>query len=221
MEASDDSDSEEPQGERPAVECPFMDRYKISTDAITRRHPYFNAAYAEFRGDQSEKVVLASGQTCLQVIELEGRSSNYRIERAIREQEEILLVQVLSEGERGLPNCIVTSSASSLSIWNYTIKQKLFALSTAQVFKGCVTAMVRANSPQGPSFFFAVNHTVSSGKIYQFVNPAILNGPPLPELQQSDAVQLKPKKEKGGFVSKWDREAQLDNLIPDFTQHLL
>lgn len=124
--------------------------------------------------------MIASGQTCLQVVELEGRSSNYRIERGIREQEEILLVSVLSEGDRGLPNCIVTSSASSLTVWNYTIKQKLMVLSTVQVFKGCITAIVRGNTLQGPSFFFAVNHNASSGKIYQFINPAILNGPPLP-----------------------------------------
>ena len=55
--------------------------------------------------------------------------------------------------------------------------------------------MVRTNSPEGPSFFFAVNHTASSGKIYQFVNSAILSGPPLPsETQIADKVQPKPKK---------------------------
>lgn len=82
--------------------------------------------------------------------------------------------------------------------------------------------MVKTNSPEGPSFFFAINHTSSSGKFYQFINPAIINGPPLPsETQLTDAVQPKPKKEKAPFVSKWEKEAQLEKLLPDFTQHLL
>jgi hypothetical protein len=51
---------------------------------VTRRFPFFNAVYAEFKGETIERVVLASGQSSLQVIDLDGKSSNYRIERAIR-----------------------------------------------------------------------------------------------------------------------------------------
>lgn len=82
--------------------------------------------------------------------------------------------------------------------------------------------MVKTNSPEGPAFLFAINHTASSGKFYQFVNPAILNGPPLPsENQITEAAQPKPKKEKAPFVSRWEKETQLEKLLPDFTQHLL
>jgi hypothetical protein len=30
-----------------------MDRYKIATDAVTKRYPFFNAAYGDFKGAQA------------------------------------------------------------------------------------------------------------------------------------------------------------------------
>jgi hypothetical protein len=106
-----------------------------------------------------------------------------------------LLVEVLSEGEKELPSCIVTSSASFLSIWNYALKQRLFTLPTGD-FKGCISSLVRVGTPEGPSFVFAVNHAASSGKLYQFTTPAILSGPPLPDVQHADPVQPRPKQSK-------------------------
>lgn len=119
-------------------------------------------------------MILASGQTYLQIINLTPKSSSYRIEKNIREHEEILIVEALPVGKDNANAAIVTSTASSLAIWNFERKEKLLTVNTISSFQGTISSIARLETPEGPSFIFTVGDRLSNGKIYQFINQPIL-----------------------------------------------
>lgn len=88
-------------------------------------------------------MILASGQTYLQIINLSPKSSSYRIEKNIREQEEILIVEALPAGEDNTNAAIVTSTASSLAIWNYERKEKLLTFNTVSSLQGTISSIAK------------------------------------------------------------------------------
>lgn len=85
-----------------------------------------------------------------------------------------MIVEALPVGEDNANATIVTSTASSLAIWNYERKEKLLTFNTISSLQGTIGSIARLETPEGPSFIFTIGPQSSNGKIYQFINQPIL-----------------------------------------------
>ena len=98
----------------------FLDAYRIATEAIIKKYAFINASFAQMQGKQREEIILSAGHTSLQIIQIVGHLAEYRMERRIHEESEILQVQTLGQGSNERAKTLVVSTESVLSIWNYS-----------------------------------------------------------------------------------------------------
>lgn len=92
------------------------------------------------------------------------------MQRAIREEHEILQVQVLGTGQDAKPISLVTSTEQMLSLWNYTRLEKILAIDVKTELQSMVTVVQPIWGRETTSFAFLVNNQQSDGKVYVFSN---------------------------------------------------
>jgi len=84
-------------------------------------------------------------------------------------------VEVVGTGINHSLKTIATSTLRSISIWNYTTKEKMHSFETKGFGDGSITSLMRLSTVDGPTFAFVLNELSSSGKMHYYKNVEALN----------------------------------------------
>jgi WD40 repeat protein len=158
--AEKESESEDPFEEaNEKTDFTLVDTYKIANEMVIRKYPFLGACYSSFeQNDRRVNAIFVGGQAFLQVIELDKESTNYRLERGVREEHEILHVQLLGAGSSEKAVTIVTCTDEILSIWNLAKLEKVLSMELKYELRALVTAMRPVYKESWTSFAFLANN---------------------------------------------------------------
>ena len=70
---------------------------------------------------------MSPGQIFMQVIELTAETTNYRLEKNVRENSEIVHIELLNDGSNGKIVSVVIVTDSMMSFWNLNKNEKFFS----------------------------------------------------------------------------------------------